>query len=614
MRVTGPTLLGLFFMSKTTDTILKRKSASYDYLSTKRAQWDTWEQLFHGELRSAITNKTKSQVFDPKLATLLIERSYRVMAQLHTGKVKAISKNDPGASALMNLTLDKYIIPNANSQFDFLTKLRMVDLYSNIYGKFYGMVDWTVNGKNGYIGPDMWLLNMRDVFPQVGSVSVQDSDEVIIRTWKPKSFFEGLKGSKKKSVKGYKNIPKILGKMEDTSGDKSSRDAESEGQRESKEYPTAQPTPNDGFYEVLSQYEGDKWTDMVAGGINEVFREIDNPHENGELPVIEKHSIPLLDDMNGMGDMERGESMQKVVNSVWNMYLDGVKMSIFPPLMVNKDNIASMSSIKWGPSRKWLVRNQINNAIAPVPLSPQGIATFNNTYQAATGSLLNLVGTTDTAVNKDTEASFGRTPQALKMQQARENTRDNADRFYMDQFTSNVIKKMVNLMSIKADGSTQIRMFQDEIEQLAEDYPEVKEMYDEKTGKLNINKKKMGSVLYDYEIVEGSSFSVDEDMQMKNLTSMIEMLTKNPQLIQEAQQRGIDINMGEMIKRVISKSGIQDWDKIVTEMKDEDKADAVLENDMAQFTQAIEQMQGIGQVPPQQAGQQPLPQGGPVGR
>ena len=601
-----------------TKTILSRKQASYDYLSTKRTQWDTWEQLFHGELKSANTDSTKSQVFDPKLSTLLIERSYRVMAQLHTGKVKAISKNDPGASALMNLTLDKYIIPNANSQFDFLTKLRMIDLYSNIYGKFYSLVDWTVNGKNGYVGPDLWLLNMRDVFPQVGSVSVLDSDEIIIRTWKPKTFFEGLAKSKKKSVDGFTNIPRILRKMEDTSGDKSSRDAESEGSRESKEYPTAQPGPNDGYYEVLSMYEGDKWTDMVSGGVNEVFREIDNPHDNGELPVVEKHSIPLLDDMNGMGDMERGQSMQKVVNSVWNMYLDGVKMSIFPPLMVNKDNVASMSSITYGATRKWLVRNQINNAIQPVSLSPQGIATFNNTYQAATGSLLNLAGTTDTAITKDIEQGFGKTPQALKMQQARENTRDNADRFYMDQFTSNVIKKMVNLMSTKADGSTQIRMFQDEIEQLAEEYPEVKEMYDEKTGKLNINKKKMGSVLYDYEIVEGSSFSVDEDMQMKNLTSMIEMLTKNPQLIQEAQNRGIDINMGEMIKRVISKSGIQDWDKIVTEMKEEDRIDQILQNDMQQLTMAMEQMQGIGQVPPQQAGQpqmqQQPQQGGPVGR
>ena len=601
-----------------TKTILSRKQASYDYLSTKRTQWDTWEQLFHGELKSANTDSTKSQVFDPKLSTLLIERSYRVMAQLHTGKVKAISKNDPGASALMNLTLDKYIIPNANSQFDFLTKLRMIDLYSNIYGKFYGLVDWTVNGKNGYVGPDLWLLNMRDVFPQVGSVSVLDSDEIIIRTWKPKTFFENLAKSKKKSVDGFTNIPRILRKMEDTSGDKSSRDSDSEGSRESKEYPTAQPGPNDGYYEVLSMYEGDKWTDMVSGGVNEVFREIDNPHDNGELPVVEKHSIPLLDDMNGMGDMERGQSMQKVVNSVWNMYLDGVKMSIFPPLMVNKDNVASMSSITYGATRKWLVRNQINNAIQPVPLSPQGIATFNNTYQAATGSLLNLAGTTDTAITKDMEASFGRTPQALKMQQARENTRDNADRFYMDQFTSNVIKKMVNLMSTKADGSTQIRMFQDEIEQLAEEYPEVKEMYDEKTGKLNINKKKMGSVLYDYEIVEGSSFSVDEEMQMKNLTSMIEMLTKNPQLIQEAQNRGIDINMGEMIKRVISKSGIQDWDKIVTEMKEEDRTEQILQNDMQQLTMAMEQMQGIGQVPPQQAGQSQMQQqpqqGGPVGR
>ena len=599
----------------TKQTILTRKQASYDYLATKRAQWDTWEQLFHNELNTQITDKTKSQVFDPKLSTLLIERSYRVMAQLHTGKVKAISKNDPGASALMNLTLEKYILPNANAQFDFLTKLRMVDLYSNIYGKFYGMVDWTINGKNGYVGPDIWLLNMRDVFPQVGSVSVLDSDEIIIRTWKPKSFFEGLvKG--KKSSDGFKNIPKILRKMEDTSGDKANRDAESEGQRESKEYPTAQPKPNDGYYEVLSQYEGDKWTDMVSGGIDEVFREIDNPHDNGELPVVEKHSIPLLDDMNGMGDMERGAPMQKVVNSVWNMYLDGVKMSIFPPLLVNKDNIASMSSIKYGATRKWLVRNQINNSVQPVSLSPQGIATFNNTYQAATGSLLNLVGTTDTSVTKDSEAGFGRTPQALKMQRARENTRDNADRFYMDQFTSGVIKKMVNLMSTKADGSTQIRMFQEEIEQLAEEYPEVAEMYDEKKGTLNINKNKMGSVLYDYEIVEGSSFAVDEDMQMKNLTSMIEMFNKNPQLIEAAQQRGIDINVGEMVKRVISKSGIQDWDKIVTEMKDEDRVDAVLQNDMAQFTQSLQQMQGIGQVPPQQAGQQPQgpPQGGPVGR
>jgi len=586
---------------KTKDIILTRKKASFDALATKRDKWDKYEKMFHGVLDSAITDKTKSQVFDPKLSTLLIERAYRVMAQLPTGKIKAISKNDSGGSALMNLTLDKYIIPNANSQFDFLTKLRMVDLYSNVYGNFFGLVDWHV-GKNGYVGPDMWLLNIRDVFPQVGAVSLEDCDHVIIRTWKRKSFFESLRGKK-----GFTNIAKILRKIEGKSGDKATRDASNKGQREEDEYPTEQPAKNRGYYEVLTMYENDKWTDFIAGGVNEVFREIDNPHKNDEIPIVCKHSIPLLDDFMGMGDMERGEMMQKVINSVWNLYLDGVGMSIFPPVMVNKDNIASMSSLKWQKAQKMLVRGQINNAIQPVNLSPKGIDTFNNTYQIATGSLLNLFGTTDTSVTKDTEAGYGRTPQALKMQAQRENTRDNTDRFFMEQFTKKVIKKMVNLFGKLSDGSTQIRMFKPEIEQLARDYPDVEEMYDEKSGKLTIGKGKMSGI-YDYEIISGSTYAVDEKAQQENLTSMVTLLTEHPELIQIAQQEGYNIKLGEMIKRIISKSGIQDWDQIIEEMKPEEQTESILENDMAQFAQAIQQMQGIGSVPPQQAGQ-----GGQVG-
>jgi hypothetical protein len=123
-----------------------------------------------------------------------------------TGKVRAISKNDEGASQLMNLTLDKYVIPNANAQFDQLTKYRMVDRYSNIYGNYFVMVDWDVRG-NGYEGPDMWLIPIRDVFPQVGAISLDDSDYIIVRSWRPMSFFEGLK-----KQDGYKNVPQILEK------------------------------------------------------------------------------------------------------------------------------------------------------------------------------------------------------------------------------------------------------------------------------------------------------------------------------------------------------------------------------------------------------------------
>ena len=173
------------------DEIKSQREASFNSLKTKRLMWDKAEELFHNQLNDALSLEGPNSIFDPKLSTLVLERAYRVMAQLPTGKVKAISKNDIGAAQLMNLILDKYVLKNANAQFDFLTKMRMVDLYSNIYGNFFTMTDWDVKA-NGYVGPDVWLVNIRDVFPQFGSMSLEDSDEIIIRSWKSKPGFEAL--------------------------------------------------------------------------------------------------------------------------------------------------------------------------------------------------------------------------------------------------------------------------------------------------------------------------------------------------------------------------------------------------------------------------------------
>jgi len=607
MARTAPVFRGLFFMEKDKpkNQILSRKDAAFNYLKDKRTNWDSYEKIFHNQLNSKVTDSTKSQVFDPKIATLIIERAYRVMSQNPQGKVKAISKNDSGTEKLMNLILDKYILPNANAQFDLLTKLRMVDIYSNVYGNFFSLIDWDVK-KNGYAGPDMWLLNIRDVFPQVGAVSLEDSDYVIVRSWQPISFFESLK-----EQKGYKNISKIINILKNKSNPK--KDSEDKSKREDI-YPEAEGTPGAGFYEVLTQYSRDTWTDYCVDADLE-FREIDNPHENGELPVICKYSIPLLDDFMGMGDAERGESMQSVVNSVWNLYLDAVKMSIFPPTLINKDNIAAMSSLKWAPSAKWLVRNQINNAVQPIELSPQGIQTFNNTYQVANASLLNMFGTTDTSVTQQTEAGFGKTPEALKMQASRENTRDNADRFYMEQFVKKMVNRMVNLMSKNNDSSVAVRMFQDEIEELVDEYPEMEEMYDEKTGKLNIESKSFGNSLYDYEIISGSMYLVAQEAQQKNINGLVGMIMGNEFLLQQALQTGYvtigttKINLGELMKRSIVNSGIQDWSKIVEEEKPEETADRLIEDANQQFISAVEQMQNGGaQQPPMPP--QGVPEGG----
>jgi len=589
-----------FFMSEIRDEIIGRKHKAEEYLSTKRVLWDDCEKLFHNQLTDSISGTTKSQVFDPKLTTLTLERGYRVMAQLPTGKVKGISKNDIGGSKLMNLLLDKYVVPNANAQFDFLTKLRMTDIYSNVYGNFFVLVDWDVK-PNGYVGPDIWLLNIRDVFPQVGAVSPEDSDYIIVRTWKPRSYFEGL--AKNES---FKNIPKIIAKLEKIGGAKEAKDkSRATSKREEDQYPEAIAANKMGYFEVLTQFEKDRWVDFCVDADME-FRDIKNPQENDEIPIVCKYSIPLLDDFMGMGDFERGKSMQMTINSVWNLYLDAVKISIFPPALINKDYIAAMSSVKWGAAEKWLVRGpNIANAAQVLNLSPQGVQSFQNTYQVATASLLNQFGTTDTAVTQQTEAGFGKTPQALLMQQTRENTRDNADRFYMEQFLTKVMKKMVNLLSKKQPKAITLRLFEEEIKELKRSYPEIEENWDEKKGKLTIPKSKIGTVIYDYEIVSGSTYAVDQKSQQENLVMLMQLFISNPQLMQMLSQEGYNLKFGELFKRIISNSGIQDWDKIIEERTEEEQTEAILEQDAQKLSGAVQQLSGqpnLNQVPPEQAG------------
>jgi len=262
-------------------------------------------------------------------------------------------------------------------------------------------------------------------------------------------------------------------------------------------------------------------------------------------------------------------------------------MSIFPPVIINKDNVAAASSFKYGAAEKWLARGQVNNVAQAVNLSPKGIATFNNTYQVANAALLNMFGTSDTTVTAQTEAG--------------------ADRFYMDQFLKTVMTKMVNLVSKKQMGPITFRLFGDDFEKLSRTNPDLKENYDEETGKITIDKKKTGSVLYDYEIIPGSTYAVDQQSQQQNMVMLLQLLLKSPELIQMIDQEGYTIKMGELFKRVISNSGVQDWDKILEEKTEEEKASAVLQADAERLAMAVEQMQqpagganmNMNQVPPQ---------------
>lgn len=599
-------------MDQISNIVKQRRQAADDSLVNKRAMWKEHENLFLGNLEDQISDTTKSKVFDHKISTYIIESEARVMAQVPVGKVKAISKNDMGASALMNLILDKYVVPNANAQLPFLVKLRMLHRMSKIYGNAFYMVDWDVR-QNGYVGPDMWLISPWDIFPQVGATSIEDSDYIIVRSWKPLSFFEKLR-----KIDGYKNLDKVITKLKESTGDKQNRDSDSKTQREEDVETGVSGTKGDGFYEVLSMYERDRWVDVVPAADYTVIRDGKNRGIEGELPVGNKWAIPLFEDFMGMGDVERGKSMQYVMNSSWNLALDSAKMSIFPPVIFNKDIIVP-SSIKRVAGANWIARGNPQLAAQAIQLSPQGLQTFQGIYQSANAALLNQFGTTDTTVSSNIDSTFGKTPQALKQQAARENSRDAWDKFYVEIAVNQIMRKMVNLVAQKQSAAINVRLFGDEIKTILKKYPEMSGQYDEKTGNLKINKSQTGSILYDYEMVSGSSFAVDKQNQQDNILALLNLLIQNAQpspqggvtspMLELLKIEGTNIKFTKLLTQLVSEN-VNNWDEII-ESQDAEKSpaeqdDLAMQKHQQEFMDLVAQMDsGVNQIPPT-----PAPQGG----
>jgi len=581
-------------------------ASSNNYLETKRIVWDELENIFFGILNDNLSAGTKSRVFDHKISTMILESEARVMAQMGVGKVKGISKNDQGGAVLMNLILDKYIVPNANAQFPLLIKHRMMHRNSKIYGNSFALVDWDVK-KNGYVGPDLWLLSIRNVFPQVGAVSLDDSDKIYIRTYRPISFFENLN-----KQGGYKNLPKIVTQLKKLAGNKANRDDNQKSTRERNEYPDQQSNKMEGYHEVGMMFERDRWVYVVPEVDYEILMDKKNPNDDGELPIVNKYGIPLADDFMALGDAERGKTMQYAINSSWNLALDSALFSLHPITVINQDAIIK-STVRRQAGANWLTRGNVNNVVQPINLAPQGMQTHQAVYNLANAALLNMFGTTDTSVSSNTDSSFGKTPEALKQQAQRENARDSWDKFYVDMYLTQVNKKFVNMMSKKQSSAVEIRMFEQEIQKLAAQYPDIAEMYDEKSGKLKIKKSTTGSVLYDYEQVSGSSFSVDQQQQLENLQGLLTLFS-NPQtgqyLEQRMQQEGTTLNLTKLVTGIVSKN-IENWDEIIvtqeTNTPGAQQDEQVMQTTQDQFMQMVDQMQGggdISQIPPDQQQQQ----------
>lgn len=533
-------------------------------LKDYRNTLDEREKFLLGRLTDSYTQMgvVKPQVNSQTLLVSLLKRTNNVMAQLPTGVVRFLGKKDKGKSLLMNLILEKYILPNARSQFDIYTKFWLMQFLSTIYGAQDVLIDYIVS--SNYIGPDFQLIPRRLGIPEAGKVSIDDCDRYWVISYVTREFLERKRGDWKQSA-----INKILeekkGKGKPSDSEKTSF-AERDWQQQLSSSPGI---------EIITKYEKDKWT-IFSAECDVILKEMDNPFGDGELPIVSKLSFPLLDRYMGLSLYDLMISAQKGENSLINLFLAGLGMRVYPPLKVFLTDIVA-SSLKYEPGAIWALKNANPNAVTEMQFSGENISNFNNAYQTLKAIILNGVETSDTTIAKNIDLQFGKTPQALKMQQAYTAIATNFDRKMLEGAIEKIYDKFINLLMRKQVAPIKIDLFSEEIKQIesiAEDVKELVEVEKFESGegaRVILKPLKEKGAKYKFFIDAGSTSKKDQIIENQTLTSVIELLLKIPGAADQIAQSGKValgekvFDFGEALKRWLISAGLDDWEKIVKE-------------------------------------------------
>lgn len=537
------------------------------------------EAMLVSRVENTMKNKSgkKSRITDSRLSTVAWERSARVMGQMVTGEVKALGGNDKGQAMLLDLILSRYIQEGDNWQHPHLTKLRLWDMYSSVYGSMFMLYDYHVTPN--YVGPASFLLPIRNVTPQRGAVSMEDSDYIFVDSYHTREEIEAeLK--KKDSTWDKTALRAMLKRTDQKKGKKK------EEERKSYIEKTRDANVDPNLFRVTTKYEAGadgKWITFDPQTGEELRTR--NGHKSGRIPIVKKDNFPLIDSMYGLGDFERGKSIQKAMDQAIALYFDGIKMSIYPPSIVNPNGVIP-SSLVQAPGKRWL--ETIPQSIRPYQVAPQGLQTFQSTYSFLTGALLNQNGTTDTTINaeKALDSGYGKTPQALEQLKARENTRDSWDRFMMEQAVEELYNGMLELVVAEQDKPIEVTLFEKEIKQIKESgYKDVENMIerkkDSKTGVVRIDKKDVKGTKFKFYVDSGSSKALSDEKQHQIYENMLLAFSKLPNLAESLAEEDYGFSFGKLLQKWAATAGTDDYDSIIYKLSEEDKKERKKEQKQA---------------------------------
>lgn len=535
-------------------------------------EFDAYEAMLTSQVYDSVSRSIDgSKITDAYATTLAKERADRVAAKLPEGTTEPAGSGDVGKAAFLDILRQKWIYPNANAQHPFMEKINMWEFYSSVYGYMPMFYDWNVS-PSGYVGPDCWLWNPRNLIPQQGRSSIADMDYVTALTWVSKKFLEDKLSDLTESDDGDENPTdkggwdtdalKLL--IEMASDEMTDADAD----KDTLTSRTRVPQATKRGICLATRYEAGedgKWCTFAPDHSSLQVREIDNPHKNGRIPFVIKYAQPLFDSFYGLGDFQRAKPLQFARDGLDNFYFKGIKMNLIPPIVANANGVLkhTLDYREGG-----VMLETLPNSIRRLETSTAGLSTYQAAKTALTGSLLSQFGSQNAAAPgaETLNPSQGKTPAAIDLYSNKEATRDGANLRHLEAAIEQLQDGFNSLIVNIGTETIPVTMFAEDVKKMQGLGMDFGDLFTPDpsgvAGTLKVNPESLKGVEFRFNINPASTVKANKQAALQGLTNILENIGKFQNLFKDDSR--LDINFPRIMKAMEDLSDIPGVGEFIT--------------------------------------------------
>lgn len=414
-------------------------------LTTRTRDFDKKDVLFRSHIEQ--TNwPYRSLVFDPRTFTALYEKTSRLLANKPRGRVIPREGGDVVKAKIINELLSFQWDDNERADAQsMIAKWAMMDQNARKYGAAFGLAKWhwkrqvvkedkdgktTGKSKVYFDGPNFRPLSNRDCLPNPSYSTIknwfQHREYLTID-----ELSDVNDASRGKPI--YKNLDILKQALKKESKAGGDTRANNYNVKNLSIKGLTDYLGQDEVYkvvEVITEYRPDRWiTFSPRHGV--ILRDIPNPYDHGQIPVVMLKYYPIDDDLYGLSEIEPIEKLQKAINALVCQYLDAINMSLYAPLKINSTGGAvQMHTLEFGPGSKWLMSNPATDVITH-DQNISGVSEFTSTYRFLVSAMQEALGETSAGMSNIVPGETGKTATEVKDSAASRNARDNFNQIFL---------------------------------------------------------------------------------------------------------------------------------------------------------------------------------------